>query len=390
MATIGVNTLFLIPGEVGGSETVLRGILAAAVPLRRDVTWTLFTNLENDAYFRALLGAACNVEFQQLRLRARSRPLRILSEQLELPRRARRAGVDVLWSPGYTAPLRAACPQVVSVLDMQYCEFPQDLSLGGRLASALLIPAAARRSQGIITLSAFSRDQIVRYAAVPSERIQVIPAGVEPEFGSAQPEHERARRLAACLPDAAPYWLCVANTYPHKNVPALIAAFGQVDPPGRRLVLVGGPGRGEVEVCEAIARLPHPARVTRLRGLAQADLVALYQGAEWFVFPSLYEGFGLPVLEAMAAGTPVLAAAAASIPEVGGDGIRYCDGSSSSLTEALRQILEMSPADRAALVDRARRIAAEFTWEAAARRTLECLLAVRERVPRTRESARRH
>lgn len=371
---IGVNTLFLIPGEVGGSETYLRDVLRHAVPRFPDITWVLFTNAENEATLRGDLGASPRVVFECLNVRARRRAARIVAEQTRLPARVRRAGVDGLWSPGYTAPLWPGCPQVVSVLDMQYCEFPQDLSRPAWWATRLLVPAAVRRSRAVLTLSRFSRAQIVRYTGVPEDRVTVAYPGVDAVFGRPLPARERAERVVRLVPSAR-YILCVANTYPHKNVAALVDAFGEAErATDRALVLVGMEGRGEAAVQEAVRRRGLAARLIRLRRLSREDLVALYQGADVFVFPSLYEGFGLPVLEAMYAGVPVIAADKGAIPEVGGKNVFYFDGTADHLVERWREVAALSVERLGEITAAANRAAASFTWERAADETVACLV----------------
>jgi glycosyltransferase involved in cell wall biosynthesis len=284
--------------------------------------------------------------------------------------------VQVLWSPGYTAPLRAPCPQVVTLLDMQYKRYPEDLSVMARVTAELLVQQAARRCQRILTLSEFSKQEILRFTRAVPERIVVTPLAADPVFAERPPEEEDGTRLRRLLPSGAPYVLCVANTYPHKNVHALVEAFGQL--PARfpqRLVLVGKPRRGEGAVRRALRALPAGRQVVRVAGLAAEDLAALYRRADLFLFPSLYEGFGLPVLEAMAAGTPVIAARAAAVPEVGGDAVCYFDGSAAELCTRIEHLLTLSDAERRAIAAAGQRQAAGFSWERTAARTVEVLQA---------------
>lgn len=370
---VGVNTLFLIPGEVGGTETYLRDILRHAVPRHPDVEWVFFTNRENHVSFQSLASGGGAVTLYPMRFAATFRPARILCEQTLLPLAARQAGVDVLWSPGYTTPVWAPCPQVVTVHDMQYCEFPEDLSPVALLMTRLLVPAAVRVARRVIAVSRFSRDQIVKYVGVSPERIVPIHSAAGLEFSRAIDGAE-ARR-AALIP-GEPYVLCVANTYPHKNVHALVEAFGLLPGlSGLNLVLVGVERLGEHLVRTALSRLPKPARgrVIRLQRLDRRDLIALYQGAAVFAFPSLYEGFGLPVLEAMAAGVPVVTTERGPMREIGGETIHYCDGTPSDLARRLEEVLGLSSGARAALVSKARELAATFTWERTADQTVEVL-----------------
>ena len=372
---VGINTLFLIPGEVGGSETYLRDVLRHAVPRHPAVDWVLFTNDENHDSLAADFGTSPTVRLWPMRVRARNRPARIIREQVQLPLAARRAGVDVLWSPGYTAPAWAPCPQVVSVLDLQYQLFPEDFAPLARLATRLLVPLSVRVARRVITLSGFSRDQILDAFAVPREKVVAIHLAAAPEFGIQLPTAEGRARRAALVPDV-PYILCVANTYPHKNVHTLVEAFGRLpDAPGCHLLLVGGARRGEPRVQGALATLPANRGVVRLEGLGRRDLIALYQGAAVFAFPSLYEGFGLPVLEAMSAGVPVVTSGRGPLREIGGDAVCYCDGTAEDLARKLAACLALSPAERDETSRKAMARAALFTWEQTADQTVAVLQA---------------
>ena len=182
----------------------------------------------------------------------------------------------------------------------------------------------------------------------------------------------------------APYILTVANTYPHKNIHTLVEAFGKISGHVRHdLIIVGLPRRGEGRVARAISRLPDPARVVRRSRLSPEALAALYRGADLFVFPSLYEGFGLPVLEAMTAGIPVVTTRMGAIPEVGGQWVTYADPPDAAGFSALiLHALKDGDARHQHGVERARARALEFTWEKTAAETLGVL--------RGEAAARRH
>jgi glycosyltransferase involved in cell wall biosynthesis len=263
---------------------------------------------------------------------------------------------------------------VISILDLQYRQFPHDFPPLARLALQILVPWTARRAAGILTLSEFARRQILDGLQLPPARVTVTPLAADPTFGAPIAPEERHRRLAGLLPDATPYLLCVANTYPHKNVPALVEAFARVqDRFPHRLVLVGIAGRDERVVRDRLQRLACRDRVLRLHHLSHDQMVALYQGADAFVFPSLYEGFGLPVLEALQAGVPLVASDAGPIPEVAGPGTTCVPGTADALADAVARVLVLTPQERQARVVVGRRHAATFTWEKTAAATLAAL-----------------
>ncbi len=364
---IGVNTLFLIPGEVGGSETYLLEILRQWKRRQGAHTFVLFTQRDN----HAMLDAEFSGEGWDCVLSpfsASNRFARIAREQLELPFRARRARPDVLWSPGYTAPLFAACPQVVTLHDMQYKHFPHDLTWLARLTTHLLVQACALdRRKKILTISEFSKKDILRHTVAKAEQVAVVPEAADEAFCP-------PRSLA---PTSPPYLLCVANSYPHKAVDTLVAAFALLeDHIPHDLIVVGKPRLGEAAVQEALRKVRDPGRVKRPAGLDRAALIGMYQAADLFVFPSQYEGFGLPVLEAMRAGVPVLTTRCGSIPEVGGDAVEYADGGSpEALRDKILALLGESPEQRAARVQRGLARAETFSWAKTAARTLELLVA---------------
>ena len=342
---IGINTLFLLPGEVGGTEVYLRGMLPPLLA-NPDLRLTLFTNRENHDSFDGLERVLVPVE-------ARHRPRRILAEQIRLPRLVKQAECAVLWNPGYTAPFFAPCPQVTTIHDCQWRTVPEGFSWGERRAHDLLVGLAAKRADRIATVSEFSRAEIVRELGLTAERVSVTLEGWDPAFAEPSPS-----------PFEAPYFLCVSNTYPHKNAGRLVEAFAAVaDALPHALVLVGQPGKGEPP--------PHP-RVIRRHRLAFAELAGAMQHADALFMPSLYEGFGLPVLEGMAAGVPVFASRSGSIPEVGGEAIRYFDGTdTTSIAEAFRTAA--NDASRTEFIARGKERAAEFSWKASAERLLKSL-----------------
>ncbi len=376
---VGVNTLFMIPGEVGGSETYLCETLAAIASGFPDLELVLFTNAENDDALRQRFEPFRQVEFRSLGFHASNRYARIIREQLSLPRAAGAARVDVLWSPGYTAPFSAPCPQVVSILDMQYKSHPEDLTLPARLVTEVLVKAAARNARRIIAISEFGKNEIVRYTAAAPASIHVTPLAADPAYARRLGPTELRERLPFLVPSDAPYLLCVANTYPHKNVHTLVKAFARLETEiPHYLVLVGKPRLGEYALQDAVRQLTNRPRFVRILEARQSDLIALYQQADLFVFPSLYEGFGLPVLEAMTAGAPVVTTRMASIPEVGGDCVCYLDrGTEDDLAEKIRQMVDLSrqPAQRVKWVSRAASRAARFSWTETAARTVQCLKA---------------
>lgn len=372
---IGINTLFYIPGEVGGSETYLRRTLTAMATRIADDVLLVFTNRENDPVLRRDLADFPLVGFCNLPFRAIRRTVRIVREQTELPVLAKRFGIDVLWSPGYTSPLLCHCPQVTTLLDMQYKHHPDDFSLPARLTTDFLVNAGARISRHLLTISQFSKREIVVHTGVPPEKVHATLLAADPRFAAMEKTDAVSRLSATDVFAKRPYILSVANSYPHKNLHTLVAAFGKIkDRIPHHLVLVGLPRRGESMLEDAMAEVSDRSRIIRLAQLSTQQLAAVYTAADLFVFPSLYEGFGLPILEAMIAGTPVVSTKMGSIPEVGGDRIVYADPpTADNLSICMRRVLQWPEDQRSVWVQNAKTRAAEFSWQRTADQTLDVL-----------------
>ena len=373
---IAVNALFLIPGQVGGTETYLRRTLAEMPALLApDEELLVLANAENADSLSADLRGAPRTTVLATGLRASSRVRRVLFENRALPRALAAAGADVLWNPGNAAPLRVPCPQATTVHDMQYRRFPEDFTPLALAAMRLLVPAAVRRSARTIAVSEFSRSEIL--SLVPGAdpaRVVAVPEAADPLFAEPVPGETVAERALALSGGAEPLILVVSNSYPHKSLETAVAAFGRLcaDFP-HRLLVVGRPRRGEPALAAAMAALPDPARAVRLDYASRADLAALYRAADLLLFPSRYEGFGLPVLEAMSARLPVVAAREGSVPEVAGDAAVYARaGDPEDFARAARGILS-DPAARARLAEAGRARAALFSWRRTAERTLGVL-----------------
>lgn len=373
---IGINTLFLVPGDVGGTEVYLRNTLSAMAALETDDTLVLFTNRENDSLLRQDLAEYPKVEFHQLPCRAAIRPVRILMEQFLLPFAAGKQFVDVLWSPGYTAPAICRIPQAVTIHDLQYKSHPEDMKFSERLVLDILVRTACRSCDAVITISTFSKKEILRYGFAKEKKIHALPEGVAEHFAVDLPgsKNEKDKELAG-VGVRKPYLLCVAHTYPHKNVDKLVEAFSVFSKTfPHQLVLIGKARRGEEKVTESLKKIGDPSKVIRLSGLSETKLKLLYQHADIFILPSSYEGFGLPILEAMMAGVPVVTSRMASLPELGGECVEYVDSPSpEKLFQAMNNVMDLPAEQRKERLTKARERARSFTWERTGKLTLRVL-----------------
>ncbi|MGB3779256.1 MAG: glycosyltransferase family 1 protein [Tunicatimonas sp.] len=279
---------------------------------------------------------------------------------------------DVFWSPHYNVPwlpVRAKT-RLVTIHDVFHLAHLSALSLPQRGYATLAFRAAARFSQHVITVSEFSKTEIQRYLNVPTDRVSVIPNGVDHALFNEQanPDRQRTVRQKYGLP---PRWLLyVGNVKPHKNLLTLVKAFAMLPDAlaDRHLVIVGqraGFITGDTELGRALQDDPSLAQRIHFTGFVeQADLPVLYRLAELFVFPSKYEGFGLPPLEAMACGCPVVVSNRASLPEICGAAASYANPDSpTDLATTIVTALHRSPAARQRQVEAGFQQARQYTWQ---------------------------
>lgn len=376
---IGINALFLIPGEVGGTETYLRKILVQLPSLASEHEFVVFANEENRNLLARDMAEFSNVSIIDTKVNATSRLRRVLHEQFVLPKVVAAHKLDVLWNPGNICPLyKHVCPYVTTIHDMQYVSYPNDFTKTGLFFMKHFTPKAILKSDAVVTNSEFARQEIVQYSKVKVDRVHVVLPGVTQSYSEKLDAEFIKERKLALLHSVDPYLLVVANSYPHKSIETAVEAFGKLNITcPLNLVLLGRPRLGDPAVQAAINALPDPSRVIRLQHVVESDLRALYQGAAAFVFPSKYEGFGLPVLEGMCAGVPVVAAKNASIPEVGGDAIEYFKGGDSDdLVIAIKKLFNKNDSQREAQILAQSKRAERFDWNSTARNLLTVLYDV--------------
>jgi alpha-1,3-rhamnosyl/mannosyltransferase len=347
-----------------GIGTYIRSISALLAEQNPDWEWVLF-HLPGD---EDLLPEGSNVT-----LVVEPAPTYSLRELLSLSRQARRAGLDLYHSPHYTLPYRLPCPAVVTIHDLIHVVFKEYLPhVPARYYARHMIGRAVREAAGIITVSRSSARDIHHHFPGNGKEVSVIANGVDQTF-TARPLKVVKEWLSTTLDLKRAYLLFVGNPKRHKNLDLLMRGFArlQTSYTSLDLVVVGGSESHHVELEEKARNLGIERKV-RLFGTVDHDTLAfLYSASTAFVFPSLYEGFGLPPLEAMACGAPVVASNSSSIPEVLGPAAAYFSPESiDSLMTALCRVLD-STEYRTRLSRMGLARAKLFTWNEAARRTMD-------------------
>ena len=363
---VGLNLIFLVPREMSGLETYARELTSALLREQPDLRVTAFLNREASAYplWRGLAPTVTVPVY------GRRRSSWVRGEQLLLPRLAQRAGVDVVHSLASTAPSWGSFRRVVTIHDVIYRIHPEAHAGWRSLALRALVPLAARRSHRVIVPSRATRDDLIRLLKVPEEKIDLVPNGLGTPPAQRWDSEEDLRRRYDL--DARPFVLTVSLKRPHKNLLRLLEAIALI--PGERrpiLVLAGHRTPYEDELRARAAELGLVDDTRFLGWVSNEQLEGLYRSSSCFVFPSLYEGFGLPVLEAMARGTPVACSNRGALIEVADDAALTFDPEEPDAIAAAIEKLLADPVERERLSRAGREQAAAFTWAEAARRTLE-------------------
>jgi glycosyltransferase involved in cell wall biosynthesis len=325
-------------------------------------------------YYTVFLGerryrGAPGLDLHVSRLPTQQPMVRILWEQAIQPWAVRRSGIDLLHSPAFVGPMAGGCPFVVTVHDLSFLDYPQNFRAMNRSYLRVLARRSVLRARRVIAVSQSTRDDLVKHYGLSPERIDVVYNGVDAGFHPLSAGEIDSFRARNGLPGQ--FILFVGTLEPRKNVVRLIEAYAHLAGDRPHLVLVGGKGWLYQEVFERVEGLGISDRV-HLVGYVPADELCLwYNAALMFVYPSLYEGFGLPPLEAMACGTPVITSTASSLPEVVGRAALLVDPTDvAALATAMARVLG-DPGLRAEMRAAGLERAQHFSWQESARRTVD-------------------
>jgi alpha-1,3-rhamnosyl/mannosyltransferase len=354
-ARIALNLLWLRPGAVGGTESYATRLAAAVADLpaaERDVDLTLFAL---PAFAPAHPDLVRRWPTRVSPTGGRPKALRVASESTWLA--ARTAGFDLVHHLGGTIPALAPRPNVVTIHDLQYLDLPQFFSAGKRAYLGRVMPRSAHRARVVMTVSEFTRRSVIDHLGVSPARTAVVPHAVLP------PPQPTPEALPPGLPET--FFLLPAIAYPHKNHAVVIDALPHLA--GAHLICTGLPWTEDAALRARADALGVGARFHQLGRVSDAALDALYRAAVGLVFPSRYEGFGAPVVEAMQRDCAVIASDTTALPEVVGDaGILLPPDDSHAWADAMSGLLD-DEALRGRLVAAGRQRAQAFRPEVAAR-----------------------
>jgi len=367
---IGFNLLPYSPGEQGGAEEYIRNIVTALSRIDNDHKYVLFVTPSIVGKYKP--DRRCFNEVVLPYWCGARRITRVLAEQVVLPYYAYQSKIDCLVS-NYVVPVLAPVPQIAIIHDMLYKRYPEAFEKKKLAYWKITIPLTIRFSKAIVTVSQFSRSEIICFFPEANEKVFVTVEGVKPSLLHASDIDEPLLGL-----ESKGYFLCVATFGKHKNLNALLRAFALIHKsyPNIKLVLVGGARTPEAQQNKkTLTELAFKEGVLDdviFTGHVSDDQLAwLYQNAIALVLTSFYEGFGLPIIEAQHFGCPVLCSNVASMPEIGGLGALTFDPFSiESIKDAMAKVLNQ-PGLTDDLRNRGYSNVARFSWEEAARQLLE-------------------
>jgi alpha-1,3-rhamnosyl/mannosyltransferase len=356
---VGVNLLWLVPGVVGGSEQYTTRLIRAVTERHADdVRLTLFVNARFAERARMLAPGDVGVEVAPVS--GDRKAIRVAAEATWLAAQVRGARFDVVHHAGGTVPIVHPGPMVLTIHDLQPLLLRGTFSRTKQLYLRARLRPSVHAAELVVTLSEHARRSVIDVLGASPNRVTIVRPFFEPRDAPDDPR--------SIVGVDGPFFLYPAIAYPHKNHVTLVRAFAALhaERPEVSLVLTGGPGAMDGAVAEAAERCGVADRVVRLGRVDRQALDALYAGAVALTFPSRFEGFGIPPLEAMTLGCPVVAAAATALPEVVADaGILVDPDDVDGWTAAMRRLLDDGD-ERRRLIEAGRRRAALFTAEASA------------------------
>ena len=336
LVRIGVDIRELVANKRTGIGSYLTGFLQYALRTHPGHTYILYGNQNVDF----------SLDHENVILRRLRESVTLWWDQVLLVQWLRKDRVDCFFSPYYKAPILGVCPHVITIHDLLFMMIPEYRELRHRLYNLIFRRWAgliASRANRVLTDSECSRRDIIRELKVEEDKVRAVPLSVREGIGPVKDQLALNRvKEKYHLRDS--YMLSVGNLKPHKNIPMLLEMYARLPKALQnkyQLVLAGGDAGGSLPLQQEIAEKGLKENIVMIGGIPEQDLPSLYSGAYLFLFPSLYEGFGLPALEAMTCGTPVVASRTSSIPEVVGEASVLLDPrNTEEWAIAVKEILE--------------------------------------------------
>ena len=360
MKKVGINLLWMVPGVVGGTETYMARLLSGLAERSTKFDYTLFALPQ---FKEAHTELAQTFKIAYAPVRGRMKSFRVAGESTWLLAQCRRRKIDMVHHAGGIVPVIRTNRPVMTIHDLQYLDYPEYLTRTKLTYLKMMVPRSAESARLIMTPSEFTRRQVIERLNIDPSIVLVVPHGISPREG-----REPSREVRSRYELGERFFLYPAITYPHKNHLVLINAFARLLEihPDTTLVLTGAKGSMEVRMFREVAQLGIEKNVKRLGHVPMRDLDALYHDAVALAFPSRFEGFGAPVLEAMSRSCPVIAADATALPEVVGEaGKLVSPDNAEEWCQAMCDLLE-DDEERARLSTAGLERARGFTWEKSA------------------------
>lgn len=370
---IGINLLYLVPDDVGGTETYARELLPVLCKLPQKVKYIVFCNIENYSLFQNIP----NLHPLLLPIHAKHRWLRLLGEQILLPIYAIKYRLDLMWSLGYVGPFLLPCPSVVTIHDLNWYYFPESFRPLSRWIVEIMVRLSAFRATHIITDSHASAVSIQTVLKIPEHHVTPILHGAPKPISVSKMQ---IKQILMKYHLRKPYLFTVLSALPHKNLKTLLLAFAKLrfKLPNLQLVVTGLGGLAKDSTLALIRKLELTQHVTLTGYVSHQELSALYRGAYLFIFPSAYEGFGYPVLEAMSYKIPVVSSNAFSLTEViGNAGILVQPYDIDGYVEGARSVLNSANIRQSLVIKGIKRVS-ELQWHKTAMSTYTILRKVCE------------
>lgn len=360
MKKVGINMLWMVPGVVGGSETYITRLLKGLAERPSEFDYTIFA-LPQFSEAHPDLAKTFKIAFAPVSGQFKS--FRVAGENTWLAAQCKKRNIDLVHHAGGVVPIVRTARPVLTIHDLQYLYYPEYFSSTKLAYLKRMVPRSAEAARLVLTPSEYSRRTVIERLNIDPSIVVVVPHGISPHTTSEDTSSVRKRYGIE-----GRFFMYPAITYPHKNHLVLIEAFARVAKmyPDTTLVFTGAKGSMEVRLAQEIKGHGISDRVKRLGYIPSADLDALYREAVAMTFPSRFEGFGAPVLEAMARECPVIAADATALPEVVDEaGLMVSPDNPEQWSQAMSEILDDENL-RSILVKKGLERAASFTWDRSA------------------------